>query len=542
MLRLARSSRHLCLTVLLVLPRVATGQDLLTKDPAGKLSSALFRIAELAERGEPLSATSLRTARGAWRFLDRATNRVTAVAVLTPDADRARLEARVTAASGAITGRADNLMRVQLPPRALLAFSRDPDVGYLRLPFRPHSTEVTSEGVATIGAADFVARTGADGSGVRVGVIDGLFEGAESLIGSELPADTIFTDSAKAVPDPGTALHGTACAEIVHDVAPGAQLVLASVDDDVEFVQAINQLLDQGVKVVSASIAWPNQEPLDGSGYFAFQVEKVAARGVLWVNAAGNYTDQYLRCTATDTDANGRLELHGLEMVPFHAYAGEGQVSLLWNEDFGRAAEDYDLLVVTDAFRDDPRPSADNPAVIGVSANPQNGAGYPYEWVDFQSDSDRDLFAVVIDHGKAPGAYRKFSLWVDGTLPASLASPVGSLATPADARSALTVGAVDAGTRELRGFSSRGPTDDGRVKPDVAGPDGVSTTSYYWKPFLGTSAATPHVAGAAALLWSRDPTLSLAALRDALQHATASRGATQNNDVGFGLVDLSLVR
>lgn len=57
-------------------------------------------------------------------------------------------------------------------------------------------------------------------------------------------------------------------------------------------------------------------------------------------------------------------------------YRGEAAVRWRWDEAAGFAAEDYDLLVVTDAFREDPRTTADNPAVVAVSANPQAGRGH----------------------------------------------------------------------------------------------------------------------------------------------------------------------
>src|SRR6185503_14478989 len=58
-------------------------------------------------------------------------------------------------------------------------------------------------------------------------------------------------------------------------------------------------------------------------------------------------------------------------------------------------------------------------------------------------------------------------------------------------------------------FSSRGPTLDGRIKPDIAAIDGVSITGAgsFSAPFFGTSAAAPHMGGIAALLLQGAPCL-----------------------------------
>jgi hypothetical protein len=80
-----------------------------------------------------------------------------------------------------------------------------------------------------------------------------------------------------------------------------------------------------------------------------------------------------------------------------------------------------------------------------------------------------------------------------------VAAPDGSIPTPGDAAGAFTVGAVNWTGDTLETYSSRGPTQDGRVKPDVVGPTYV-TSNPAWPGTAGTSAATAHVAGAAALV------------------------------------------
>ncbi|MFQ5878641.1 MAG: S8 family serine peptidase [Dehalococcoidia bacterium] len=84
----------------------------------------------------------------------------------------------------------------------------------------------------------------------------------------------------------------------------------------------------------------------------------------------------------------------------------------------------------------------------------------------------------------------------------ALISPAGSLRQPADNPNVLAVGAVNHALPNLvEPFSSQGPTDDGRKKPDLVAADGVSTNTSGSAPlfgFFGTFASAPHVAGAAA--------------------------------------------
>ncbi len=81
----------------------------------------------------------------------------------------------------------------------------------------------------------------------------------------------------------------------------------------------------------------------------------------------------------------------------------------------------------------------------------------------------------------------------------------GSISVPADSPYAVTVGATDCITDALHSYSSRGPTHDGRVKPDFTAPSGVTTQTYGDRNFYGTSAAAPHMAGAFGLIIGKAP-------------------------------------
>jgi MYXO-CTERM domain-containing protein len=115
-----------------------------------------------------------------------------------------------------------------------------------------------------------------------------------------------------------------------------------------------------------------------------------------------------------------------------------------------------------------------------------------------------------------------------------------TLTAPGDALGALGIGAVNL-EGVVAGFSARGPTADGRIKPDVAGPGSGTTTVQFgttdqYVGFSGTSAATPLVAGLVALVLEARPTLTAQELAELLR-STASQAGAPDNDMGFGLVD-----
>ncbi len=113
------------------------------------------------------------------------------------------------------------------------------------------------------------------------------------------------------------------------------------------------------------------------------------------------------------------------------------------------------------------------------------------------------------------------------------------LSAPADAIDILTVGAVK-DDRSVATFSSRGPSADGRVKPDVSamgqGTMGLGIDGQRVEPISGTSFSSPLVCGLTACLWQLHPEKSAHAIMDAIRRS-ASHFTDPNDSIGYGIPD-----
>jgi serine protease AprX len=160
-----------------------------------------------------------------------------------------------------------------------------------------------------------------------------------------------------------------------------------------------------------------------------------------------------------------------------------------------------------------------------------DGTGYRYSNGDFNGRTAVTTKAAVI-------AARKGVVVVNSM--GNGGNTVGSIIAPADADSMIAVGAVNySGT--LASFSSVGPTNDGRTKPDVVAP-GVSIytasafgTNQYGRA-SGTSFSCPLTSGVAALVLSAHPEFTPIQVRDAIRN-TASRASRPDNLYGWGIVN-----
>ncbi len=402
----------------------------------------------------------------------------------------------------------------------------------VRLPERnvPQGSEISGEGAAVIGA-ELWHEAGLTGAGIRIGVLDMGFSGYEALLGTELPKQVTLETFGWIEED---SPHGTACAEIIHEIAPDAELIFAWYDgSDAAMGEAADWLIAQEVDIISHS-AGGLIGPRDGSEWKAQLVDEVAAQGILWVNAAGNEGIAHYQGVFTDEDGDGLHEfVPGEEMMalPNRGYV---EIFLMW-DDWTQATQDYELFLVDAAGN-----------TLAVSEEPQSGeeGQWPVEGIILETGGETVYAAVEVYEADRAVMLDIFVYPID--LAVQYQEPAYSICPPSDAVGSLTVGAANWWDDSLAYYSSQGPTGDGRLKPEISAPTAVTGASYGPSEahnedagFNGTSAACPHVAGTAALIWHAHPQFSRQEVVDYLLAHAVDLGPS-GADTGYGYGRLQL--
>jgi hypothetical protein len=427
--------------------------------------------------------------------------------VVQPTADVGAAADQVRAAGGKVQLSTHGHLQALVPGDRVAALERDPAIGDVAPAPIASADAVTSGGVARIGA-DALQSTGFRGAGVKIVVLDTAFGNPtrlDTLAGTELPVvaadhrrsfDTTYGLPGRDYFDTYSA-HGEEVAEIVYDVAPAAEYWYVNYRTADEFGQAFQYVesLHPDIVVHSNSFLFG---PFDGTGWFAKQVDEAAAQGILWVNSAGNYRLKHWEGPWADADADGALDIpgHG-NAIPFTFEAtNRPACDLSWTNPDPTGASGYTLGFYEDAAGTLPARDAHtlNPIVSSFVPTPEPHADIPPAFLSAAGT----YYLRVKRVGNPSGA--RLTLFCRQDLPPDVDTTASSSPTPGDARGALSVGAFNVNSLLLQDYSTEGPTDDGRMKPDLAAPTGVSVLGGY---FSGTSAAAPHVAGEAALIWSQ---------------------------------------
>jgi len=389
---------------------------------------------------------------------------------------------------------------------------------------------VTTEGDVVL-KADQLRGLGLDGTGIRVGVIS---DGVDSMAAAQGTGDLPGTVTIQTYLGSGD--EGTAMLEIIHDLAPGAELAFCGPSTSVEMVQCVNDLANVfAADIIVDDLGFFDQAFFEDD-FVAQAVANVVSSGVFYSSSAGNSAITHYQGDYVDSgqDFSSHLITSGNYIFNV-ASLGNVRIFLQWSNRFdGTASDDYDLCLQAE---DDVTCKASNFTQDGVG-----GDDLPWEW-RFEDCTGGCSFQVRLVNG-GPQALELYVLdggALDAADRVSADSIFGHPAVPG----AVAAAAVDQSTPStIETFSSRGPVTilfparEIRQKPDLTATDGVTVTGAggFSSPFYGTSASAPHIAGVAALLMGGGRTAS--AVRVALSQTAVDLGsAGRDTTYGYGRID-----
>ena len=418
---------------------------------------------------------------------------------------------------------------------------------------------LNSQGDVTHRAAEARGTFGVNGAGIKVGVLsDSVDHLANSQANGELPTVHVLPGQA------GQAIgEGTAMLEIVHDLAPGAELYFATaIGGTASFAQNIRDLYAAGCRIIVDDIIYFSESPFQASP-IAQAVAEVTAGGALYFWSAGNSGNKNDNTSGTwegdfvdggtaTIGRGGRLHDFGNGTTFNTVTPGGGfqRVDLYWSDPLEASANDYDVYVL-----------GANGAVVRSSTNVQDGDDDPYEFIFTLNVGER----IVIVKFSGEDRYLHLST-VRGRLAINTSGSVRGHAA-ITSENFMSVAAtwvrlpalpfVGGSANPVETFSSDGPRrmffhPDGQAAtpgnfsssgglllqaPSITAADGVSTSVPFFSSFFGTSAAAPHAAAIAALIWSYNSTLSPAQIRAALvDTALDTEDPGTDRDSGAGII------
>jgi len=396
-----------------------------------------------------------------------------------------------------------------------------------------------SAGVAAAGVRNGGARSptdASDGRGVKIALIDQFTNRGGEISALQQSGDwpsanqlTVanLTDSDRF--GNGYSRHGNATMEILYDVAPGATFLAYDTRTVLDWVKAINNAVTSGANIISSSLGAPMDGVGDGSalpGSVAEAAEKARKAGVLVVTAAGNERQKHwgglYQSSASNPDVltwkGNSTQINFFGDGKGNAYcisAGKVlDIQMYWN-DWKSVLSDYDLFLY--------RRSATGTGWVQEANSIDYQVGSPgekpQERIVVQTiahstpacASGSTIYGIAV---KRHNAKTNKNLQIFTSAPLNFSVNARSLGFPADSPAVLSIAAIDVNSSQQETYSSEGPilakggglpwriipTFDQSLKPDLASFANVDTQSYGPGIFNGTSSATPHVAGTAAVL------------------------------------------
>ncbi len=387
----------------------------------------------------------------------------------------------------------------------------------------PTSTQRTRQ-LALLGASSW-HEAGVRGQGIKVAILDTGFRGYKDLLGKSLPA-RISTHCFRSDGDleGRDSQHGLLCAEVIHTIAPEAELLLVTWDpEEAEgFLDAVRWARQQGARLLSCSVIMPTWSDCEGNGpvhraLTKLLVDSADHTDALCFASAGN-TAQRHWCGPFHDSGDGWHEwARGQKDNELRPWGADPvSVELIWS------GGDYELIVVdatrnVEVGRSSPRKGLERGCAV-VRVDPVVGHSY--------------FVRVRRAEGRATGRFHLVAL---GAMLDQVTAQ-GSIAFPGDGPEVVTVGAVG-NDGQRAAYSSCGPNSK-LPKPDLVAlvPFACGARPH---PFAGTSAAAPQAAALAALVWSRHPDWTAERVRESLIKSAHDLGPPGHDwETGYGLIGL----
>ena len=425
----------------------------------------------------------------------------------------------------------------------------------------------TSEGVVAHRANSARTTHRVDGTGIGIGVIsDGVRSLSDRQASGDLPARVTVLPGQEGSGDEGTAL-----LEIVHDLAPKAELYFATgFGGQARMAENIEALCEAGANVIVDDIGYTVEAAFQDD-IIAKGVNAAVTDGCFFFTAGGNdgnLTDGTTGVWEGDYAAGSALIVDGETLGVRHDFGGgveANEVSgsrvsaivLQWADPLGASANDYDLFLVNE-----------DGDVIVSSTDTQDGTQDPIESILSPFFDFSGLSVAVV---KASGSDRylrvhafdgQLAIQTAGNLYGHSAAENAVSVAMVDVRTAAGSGRVFNGTESVRTNNSDGPRriffePDGTAitagnfsstggellqKPDLTAATCVTTATPGFSTFCGTSAAAPHAAAIAALMLEAaggPNEVTLAELRTGMTTGTAVldiETTGPDRDSGAGIV------
>ncbi len=407
------------------------------------------------------------------------------------------------------------------------------------LPAIPQSGEVITAGDAILRADLARSSFQVSGSGQKIGILsDGVSHLANSQASGDLPTNIEIINNRY------TGDAGTAMLEIAYDIAPGAQLAFADKGgSEADFANNIQLLQKAGCTVICDDILYP-LEPVFEDGIIAQTVnELVTSDNVVYISSAGDLQQDHYEADFSDSDNDGWHnfapgdETLNIQLGPKATITAV----LQWNNQFGKARDDYDLYLYDDRLQ----------SVLASSEDTQDGDDDPIEMLAY-TNPRTTIMTVHLCLKKYRGQSRRLAIYAFGAQvsPQEYLGGPGAIFGHSTAEHCLAVAAINASDpnhNQVESFSSRGPARiyqydiSGnpvsfveRAKPDHSAIDGIQTKvgklGFFSNPFVGTSAAAAHSAGIAALIREAAPNLNARQIANIMNDQSIDIG-----DPGFDL-------